>query len=326
MPRRPLQVIGHGIVVLETEVVADHVGHDRRHAAQLGVAEGIPRSGFRQELAILVGCALADHDDAVVVLLHTLAHPLEKRALVEGNLGEQDDVRRIARFLARQAARRCDPAGMPAHDLENEDLGRGLRHRQDVESSLLRRHRDVFRDRPEARAVIGNGEVIVHGLGNAQAGHREAHLPGNERHLVGGVHRVVAAVVEEIADVVRPEDLDKALILGPVFLDAPELVTCRPESTTGRMPQRCNRARALLVGIDHVLGQRADDAVATGIDVGDLVPVFPRGFDHPAGGGVDDGGYASRLRVERVSCWHESMVPVTGSGKLWSISLIDANP
>ena len=51
------------------------------------------------------------------------------------------------------------------------------------------------------------------------------------RDLEGGVHGVVAAVVEEIADVVRAEDLDQALVFGAVLLEALELEARRAEGT-----------------------------------------------------------------------------------------------
>ena len=65
-------------------------------------------------------------------------------------------------------------------------------------------------------------------------------------------------------------------------------------------------AGALLAGVDQVLGERADDAVASGIDLADLAAVLAGGLDHPAGGCVDDGGHAAGLGVEGVlgGCHH----------------------
>ena len=60
---------------------------------------------------------------------------------------------------------------------------------------------------------------------------------------------------------------------------------------------------------DHVFGQRTDDAVATGIDLADPGFVLAGGLDHAAGGGIDDGGHAAGLGIERVllgcsgHCW-----------------------
>jgi len=60
-----------------------------------------------------------------------------------------------------------------------------------------------------------------------------------------------------------------------------------------------------LVGVDEVFGEGADDAVATGIDIGDLVRVLAAGFDDAAGRGVDYGGNAAGLGVESVLGCHE---------------------
>jgi hypothetical protein len=57
---------------------------------------------------------------------------------------------------------------------------------------------------------------------------------------------------------------------------------------------------AFLAGVDEVLGQGADDAVAAGVDLADHVGMLARGFDDAAGGSVDDGGDAAGLGVERI--------------------------
>jgi len=50
--RRALQIIRHGPMHLEPEAAANKGGDDRRHAAELSVAKGVPEAGVRQELAI----------------------------------------------------------------------------------------------------------------------------------------------------------------------------------------------------------------------------------------------------------------------------------
>jgi hypothetical protein len=228
---------------------------------------------------------IADDDDAIVVAIHAFAHSLQECTLVEGHLGEQDDVWRIPGIAAREAACCRDPARMPTHDLENEHLGRGLCHRQHVERRFLRRYGHVLGDRSESRAVVGHRQIVVDGLGDAQALHREAHLPGDLGYLVGGIHRVIAAVVKEVAYVVRPKHIDQAFVFRAV----------------------------LLAGIDHVLGERPDDAVAAGIDVGDLRAMFPGCLDDPTGRCVDHGGDAAGLGIKRVFSGHSS-----GTSGWWS--------
>ena len=129
---------------------------------------------------------------------------------------------------------------------------------------------------------------------------RVAHRGAQLADLEAGVGRVAAAVVEEVADVVGLEDLDQALVLAPMRLQRLELVAARAERARRRGTQRRDRRGGFLAGVDQLLGQRADDAVAAGVDLADLVLVRPRGLDHPAGRGVDDGGHTARLCVERV--------------------------
>jgi hypothetical protein len=69
------------------------------------------------------------------------------------------------------------------------------------------------------------------------SGQRIAELLRDLRDLEAGVGGIVAAVVEEIADVVRAEDIDQALVLRAVFLEPLELVA------TGRYRSGLRSAR-----------------------------------------------------------------------------------
>ena len=131
--------------------------------------------------------------------------------------------------------------------------------------------RDVFRHRAEAGAAVGVRQVVVDRLRHADAGDRIAHRRADLRDLQGGVHRVVAAVVEEIADVVRPEDFDQALVFGAVLLDALELEACRAEGAGRGVAQRRGWWPRFPRQVDEILGEGADDAVAAGVDLADVL-------------------------------------------------------
>jgi hypothetical protein len=126
-----------------------------------------------------------------------------------------------------------------------------------------------------------------------------AELIADLGHLVSGVHRVVAAVVEEIADVVGLEDFDQALVLGAILFEALQLVTGRAERSGGRVPERLDRRARLLAHVDEILGERAHDAVAAGVNLGDLFRLHRR-FDDAGRRCVDDGRDATRLSIKRV--------------------------
>ncbi len=148
-----------------------------------------------------------------------------------------------------------------------------------VEAGFARGDGDVLGHGAEARAVVGDRQVVVHGLGHVDGLDRVAHGLGELRDLEAGVGGVAAAVVEEVADVVGLEDLDQALVLALVLLQALELVAAGAEGAGRRVAQRGDGGGGFLAGVDQVFGQRADDAVAAGVDLADLVRVLARGFD-----------------------------------------------
>ncbi len=66
------------------------------------------------------------------------------------------------------------------------------------------------------------------------------------------------------------------------------------------MAQALDGGQGLLTGVDHILGQSADDAVPAGICLADLAAVPARRFDHATGRGIDDGGDSAGLGIERI--------------------------
>src|SRR5688572_9650696 len=130
---------------------------------------------------------------------------------------------------------------MAAHDLENEYFRRGARHRGDVEPGLERGYRDVLRHRTETRTAVGMRQVVVHGLRYADTGDRVAHRLTELGHLQCGVHRIIAAVVEEIADIVSTEHFHEPLVLGAILVEALQLEACRAERARGGMREAVQR-------------------------------------------------------------------------------------
>jgi hypothetical protein len=129
---------------------------------------------------------------------------------------------------------------------------------------------------------------------------RIAQARGELGDLVTGIGRVAAAVVEEIADVVGLEDLDQTFVLAPIGLQALQFVATGTKGAGGGVAQRRDGLVRLQAGVDQILGERADDAVASGIDLGDPVRVTARGLDHTTGRGIDDGGHPTGLGIEGI--------------------------
>src|SRR5207302_1601501 len=214
--RGALQIVGDRPVVLVPIRLAHHVGNHRSHAAELRVTERIARPGLGEKAAVGVCGALGDHDHAIAEVADTAAHALEEFLQLERHFREQDDVRRLGLAAAGEPGRCRDPAGVTAHHLEHEHAGRGARHGGYVESRLARGDGDVLRDRAEAGTAIGVRQIVVDRLRHAHAGDGKAERGAELRHLERGVHGIVAAVIEEVADVVGAEYLDQPLIFRAV--------------------------------------------------------------------------------------------------------------
>ncbi len=83
-----------------------------------------------------------------------------------------------------------------------------------------------------------------------------------------------------------------------------QLVAAGAEGARRRRPQARDIRIGFKTGIDQVLGQRADDAVATGEHLADALGVTARLLDQAARRRIDDGGNATGLCIERVPDRH----------------------
>ncbi len=210
--------------------------------------------------------------------------------------------------LTCQSGRSCDPPGVPPHDFEYENLGRRTRHGLDIQRGFPGRYGNILRHGSKARARIRDRQVVVDGFWHMDRLHRETHSARQLGDLVTGIGRVSAAVVEEIPDVVRPEDLDKAFVLRRALFETLELVASRTEGAPWCMAQRRDSVGRLARRVDHVLEERTEYAVTAGIDAPDPVRVLPGCFDDATGACVDDRGHAARLGVEGIFC-HVNVSP-----------------
>jgi hypothetical protein len=66
------------------------------------------------------------------------------------------------------------------------------------------------------------------------------------------------------------KNFDQAVVLRPVLVNRRKLVATGPERGTRGVFERCDCGFGLNAGIDKVFSQRADDAVAPGIDLANL--------------------------------------------------------
>ena len=169
-----LQIVGHGPMELEAQPVAYQLRQHRRHAAQLGVAESVFAAGVGEKSAVRIAHAFGNHDHAVADAFDGGLGLGQESRFVERHFRQQDDVRRVVATLLRQAAGGGDPAGVAAHGLEDEHLGGRLAHGGHVQRRLSHRDGDVLGHGAEAGAGVGVRQVVVDGLGDADAPHRIA--------------------------------------------------------------------------------------------------------------------------------------------------------
>ena len=101
------------------------------------------------------------------------------------------------------------PAGVPAHHFDDGDevvVAHGLV----VEGEFADCRAKVFHNRTVAGAVVSHGKVVVYRFRNADGAHFVAVVGRVLGDFRRGILRVVAAYVEEEADVVRLEHFENA--------------------------------------------------------------------------------------------------------------------
>src|SRR5690606_1684913 len=158
---------------------------------------------------------------------------------------------------------------------------------------ILHVQRPIARNTAVAGRVVdqlegGVAHIVVDRLRYADRDQVQAGLGGEVSDLMRCVHRVVAADVKEVADVVRLHHVDHAL---EVFLLAGlELVAARPNRPGGgRRPQQCDLARILRRKVEQLFLEHAFDPVPAAVDRPEHIWIVAAGFDHPTQRVVDDG-------------------------------------
>ena len=235
--------------------------------------------------------ALGDRDHAVALFLVDALDVGKEFIHIEVTLGQVDEVGARTVFGSERGGG-SQPAGVAAHDLDDADHT-GVVHAR-VLIDLHAARGDILRGAGVAGAVVGAEEIVVDGLGNAHHAALIADLLHILGDLVAGVHGVVAAVVEEIADIMLLEHLENTLIIGVVHIGIGDLVAAGAERRGGGVLQQLQLARVLLAHVEQAVGKHALDAVLRAVDGGDAVGVKRRA-DHAVGAGVDDRGRAAGL-------------------------------
>ena len=92
---------------------------------------------------------------------------------------------------------------------------------------------DILGGRGEAGAVVCAVQVVINCLGHAHDAALIAYLLHILRNLIAGIHRVIAAIVEEVADVVLLENLKDPLVISVILVGVSQLVAAGAQSGRG---------------------------------------------------------------------------------------------
>ena len=217
LQRRKLDAAGLGV-----QTACNGVCQEACRAGQSLVAERIHRVDIVGQLAdiaaILELDALGHGDDnGRLLLLHPL-DLLDEVIHIERNLGQADHVHALAVLGFRQRRGCGQPARIAAHDFDDGHVLRAVDRR--IADDLLHHNADVLGRAAVARRVVSHHQVVVDGFGHAHKADVAADVCAVVGQLADGVHRVIAADVEEVADVqllqnLKQPDVD-SLALGGV--------------------------------------------------------------------------------------------------------------
>ena len=247
--------------------------------------------GLGDEGAVGVVDALGHGHHAVALLLINTLHVSQESVHVEVHLRQVHQIGTGA-VSGSQSGSTGQPAGVTAHDLDDADHA-GVIHA----GILIDFHAaggNVLGSGGKAGAVVGAVQVIVDGLGHAHHAALIANLLHILGDLVAGVHGVVAAVVEEIADIVLLEDLQDALVIGVVHIGVRHLVAAGAQSGGGSILQQLQLGGVLLSHVEQPVIQHALDAVLGTQNAGDI-GILQGSVNDTVDTGIDDGSRTAGL-------------------------------
>ena len=229
VPRRALQVVGDRVVVLEPEPAATSSASVAATPPSCAwpKASVVPASARKRPSA---SRAPSDTTTTQYSLRATLCSTRARNAASSNGISGKTMMcgASVPTPWARPAAAAIQPACRPMTSRMNTFVEvLAIEATSSAASGVETATYFATEPKPGQVSVIGRSLSTVFGMPMQVTG-KPSRLP-DLRDLVGGVHRVAAAVVEEVADVVGFEDLDEPLVLGEVRVQAFELVAGRAE-------------------------------------------------------------------------------------------------
>ena len=163
---------------------------------------------------------------------------------------------------------------------------------------ILHHVHPVFGHRTISGRVINEFElavsdIVVNCFGNANSNQIHPTLSRLLAHLVRGIHRIIAADVEKVADIVSGHHIKRAIeiLLLMIF----EFVTASADrSSAGSRSQECNFGGVLTRQVEQLLFEHPLNTVTSTVDGADLIEIS-RSLDNATKGVIDNRTRAAAL-------------------------------
>ena len=266
-------------------------------AGQGLVAEGIDCMHIVGQLADIAAILQLDafgdgDDDAGLLLLHG-TDLLHEVVHIEGHFGQADHVYALAVVALCQGSGGGQPAGVAAHDLDAGDVLGAVD--SGVPDDLLHHNADVLGSGAVAGGVVGDHQVVVDGLGHAHKADVALDALAVLGQLADGVHGVVAADVEEVADVQLFQNGEQLFVDGFVLVPVGQLVAAAAQKAGRRALEQLDVQIVRQHGgkIHHPLLQQTGNAIAHAVD--DVCAAALAAFKDARKACIDDGSRTARL-------------------------------
>lgn len=274
----------------------DDVGHGCGKTAELGMTElvddvGVVDAVFADEFAVFVADTFGEYDYDTFVVFLEFVKVGKEFIHIENNFGKIDESGTFAADFG-ECCGTGKPSCVTAHNFDYDD-GVTVIY-VNVLDDLCDGKGNIFCGRTEAGAMVGHGKVVIDGFRNTD----DAAFVILGRHifgyLVAGIHTVVTAVIEEIADVIFFEDFEDSFIVGIVLAEIFELITAASDKGSGGGKHKFEGFGIFFSHIDDAVIENAADSVLCGKDFG--YAFFTEcGFDNAVCTGVDNCGRAAGL-------------------------------
>ena len=178
--------------------------------------------------------ALGHGDDYGILLLQKLLGILKELVDIEHCLGQIDGIRSLALLCLGKGGGTCQPPCVTSHDLDDGDGLFLIVQTQGIADNLLGGSGDVLGGASEAGGVVGEGQVVVNGLGYAQ----ELLLMSLQNRVVGqlldGVHGIVSADVDECLNLQLVHDFEQLLINLRILMNLGQLIPAGAQESRRR--------------------------------------------------------------------------------------------